>query len=117
LSIIKGESRRGAAPGDVRQARKKEGRIEEAKDACGSLGFLDCSTRQFSWGCASADRRIALVVDVQGRKKLWRESNCGRHLWTRKEGACQAAQSRIRPMTGGNSLAVNIRELQACPRI
>ncbi|KAF3393224.1 hypothetical protein DPV78_009750 [Talaromyces pinophilus] len=53
LVVTKGESRRGAAAGDVRQKGRREGRTyKEAKNACGSLGiFLIATQGSFSGMC------------------------------------------------------------------
>jgi hypothetical protein len=123
LVVTKGESRRGAAAGDVRQKGRREGRTyKEAKNACGSLGFFLIATQGSFSGCASASGSRRIGGRFEGRRfKVALEGEQLRKalvmLWTRKEGACQAAQSRMRPITAGRSLAGNIAGIAGLSQI
>jgi hypothetical protein len=86
----KGESKRGAAAGDVRQVRKEGRTYKEAKDACGSLGVLDCNTRQFfSRMCKrrGVSREEEAQEGEQLRKALWSMPGQGRKAPVKPDSA------------------------------
>jgi ssDNA-binding Zn-finger/Zn-ribbon topoisomerase 1 len=64
------------------------------------LVFLIATQGSFFLGCASA-------VVCQGRKKLKRESNYGKHYGVCQDREGRRLSSRIQPITAGNGLAVN----------
>lgn len=92
----------------VRKEGGKDGRIKRQRRPVDLLDFLECNTRQFFWDVQAPAEESITEYCWMSKEEGSSGATLRQALWTRKEGACQAAQSRMRPITAGNGLAVNI---------